>query len=151
MTLDAGHHADRRIGIVTVETGELHLPLPISFDGDAFSARWSPDGNRLVFVSEEPGRKSIFLVPPGGGAPELVVQSDFELTEPVYSPDGRYLAYIENRDGDMKLKIYDFKKTSERTLTLRKGVHSHPVWRPDGSAVLALFEAWNYSFHLSLL
>ncbi len=144
VTLDAGHHADRRIGIVTVETGELHRPLPESFGGDAFGARWSPDGSHLVFVSEEPGRKSIFWVPPQGGVPQLVVTSDFELTEPVYSPDGRYLAYIENRDGDMKLKLHDFEKASERTLTLRNGVHRHPVWRPDGSAVLALFEAWNY-------
>ncbi len=155
LTFRAGRHVERSVGVVSLEDGELDIDididiislLPVDWQGDSFGPRWSPDGARIAFVSDAPGRKAIYVVSFDGGdgdTPELLVDSEFELTEPAWSPDGNYLAYIENRDGNLRLKLHDFEKDRQRTLTLRAGVHSQPVWRPDGTAVLGLFEAYNY-------
>lgn len=144
VTFRAGRHVNRRIGVASSVGGDLVDLLPADWQGDSFDARWSPDGTKLVFVSDEHGRKAIYTVPAERGKPEPVVDSDYELTEPVWSPDGKRIAYLENRDGNLRLKLYELESGKERTLTLRAGVHSQPEWRADGSAVVAMFEAWSY-------
>ena len=144
ITFRAGRHVNRRIAIVPATGGDLIDVLPAEWQGDSFGARWSPDGTKLVFVSDESGRKALYTVPATRGAPERVLDSDYELIEPAWSPDGKKLAYLENRDGNLRLKLYDLENGKDRTLTLRAGVHSQPEWRSDGTAVLAMFEAWNY-------
>src|SRR3990172_6078831 len=145
VSLEGGRHLTRRIGIVAVRSGEVSEPLPDDWGADSFGVRWSHDGKKTVFVSDEPGHKTVYLLSTHGGAPERVLSSPYELTEPEFSPDGRFLAYLENQDGDTKLRTHDFETGRQRTLSLRNGTHTGPVWRPDGKAVLSLFEAWNYS------
>lgn len=145
VTLNGGHHDGRRLGVVDVATREMHPLLPEGFGGDNQQPRWSPNGEQIVFVSDEPGVKSLFTVAADGSAPpKRLLDSPNELTEPAWSPDGRYIAYLQNEDGDVKLHLYDVEKKTSRRLTLRNGVHRQPTWRRDGTAVLALFEAWNY-------
>jgi dipeptidyl aminopeptidase/acylaminoacyl peptidase len=145
VSLGGGRHLTRRIGIVTARSGEISEPLPDDWGADSFGVRWSHDGKKTVFVSDEPGHMTVYLLSTHGGAPERVLSSPYELTEPEFSPDGRFLAYLENQDGDTKLWTHDFETGRQRTLSLRNGTHTRPVWRPDGKAVLSLFEAWNYS------
>jgi len=145
VSLGGGRHLTRRIGIVATRSGEVSEPLPDDWGADSFGVRWSHDGKKTVFVSDEPGHKTVYLLSTHGGAPERVLSSPYELTEPEFSPDGRFLAYLENQDGDTKLRTHDFETGRQRTLSLRNGTHTGPVWRPDGKAVLSLFEAWNYS------
>ena len=146
LSLGGGRHRSRRIGIVNVRSGEISEPLAKDWEADSFGARWAPDGKRIAFVSDKHGQKSVYLLSLlQGGTPERLLTSPHELTEPEFSPDGRYLAYLENQDGDTKLWLHDFETRRQRTLSLRNGTHTHPVWRADGKAVLGLFEAWNYS------
>jgi dipeptidyl aminopeptidase/acylaminoacyl peptidase len=147
LTYRAGRHLNRRIGLVSAAGGDLTDLLPIDWDGDSFAARWSADGTHLVFVSNEHGRKALYTVTAEretGDAPKRLLDSAFELSEPTWSPDGAAIAYLENRDGNVRLKLYAFEGDKERTLTLRAGVHSQPEWRRDGTAVVSMFEAWNY-------
>ncbi len=145
LTLGGGRHRERRIAFVIVANGEVSELVTNESRGDRFQTRWTPDGKGLIFVSDESGRKSLFLASPASEASQEVLRSEYEITQPEFSPDGKLLAYIENREGDAKLWIHDFETGKRRTLSLRNGVHSHPLWRPDGKAVLSLFEAWNYS------
>jgi len=144
VSLGGGRHGARRIGIVTVRSGEVQEPLPSDWKGDSFEARWSSDGKKLAFVSDESGQKAIYLLSLPNGSPELLLASPHDLTGPEFSPDGRFLAYLENQEGDTKLWVHDFETGRQRTLSLRSGTHAQPVWTPDGKAVLSLFEAWNY-------
>jgi len=145
-TYRSGRHVNRRIGIIPIDgsSHEFLDPLPEEWQGDSYGARWSGDGQELIFVSDEGGRKALYRVPAGRGEPTLLIDSPHELTEPALSPDGTKLAYLENRDGNVRLKLHDLETEEDRTLTLRAGVHTHPVWRQDGSTVVALYEAWNY-------
>ena len=143
-TYGAGRHQNRRIGLVSINSGETRKLLPTEWSGDSFSPRWSPDGQHITFVSDSQGRKSIYTIPSQGGQPTKLFRSDFELTAPAWSPDGRHLAYIENRDGNLRLRIFAVESERHRTLTLGAGTHSQPIWRPDSKAILVLSEGPTY-------
>ena len=54
---------------------------------------------------------------------------------PLWSPDGRRLAFLENRDGSVRLKTIGRNGGVARTVSPAWGVASRPVWHPDGRAL----------------
>jgi len=58
------------------------------------SPRWSPDSQRLAFVStRHEGKPQIFVIPVGGGEPRRLTSAADGATAPVWSPDGTRLCY----------------------------------------------------------
>jgi len=57
---------------------------------------WSPDGGRIVFTSERDGHANLYQsAANGGGADELLVQSNFRKVVNDWSADGKFLLYHE--------------------------------------------------------
>lgn len=57
--------------------------------------RWSPDGERIAFVSDRSGKKQIWVIPTAGGeAKQLTYCKNGVWQAPVWSPDGRHLLTI---------------------------------------------------------
>jgi Tol biopolymer transport system component len=75
------------------------------YAGDAVQARFSPNGQRLAFwgVREGSGERDIWTVDVNGGEPILVTEQGPVDWNPVWSPDGRFLYYSSDRDGNMNL------------------------------------------------
>jgi Tol biopolymer transport system component len=65
----------------------------------------SPDGNRIVFMSNASSTWEIYLTdatPPGGQPdpdPDRLTQNNARDGLPTWSPDGRWLAFVSDRDG----------------------------------------------------
>ena len=83
-----------QLGIWLRETG-LGVLSRFTFDGapDAYPV-WSPDGRRLVFVSNRKGTLDLYEKPASGGGTEeplLVTPEDKVPTD--WSLDGRFLLY----------------------------------------------------------
>ena len=55
------------------------------------AASWSPDGKWLVVAAREGSSVRIFKIPAGGGPPVRLVDS--VASNPVWSPDGRFILY----------------------------------------------------------
>jgi len=61
-------------------------------DGDA-SPRWSPDGGTLAFIrTTDDGGPQLYLLPMAGGEARQLTHFAMGVSEPVWSPDGRFLA-----------------------------------------------------------
>jgi serine/threonine protein kinase/Tol biopolymer transport system component len=118
----------------------LQLTYPAGLDA---LPRWSPDGNQIAYVGVRPGLPSrIFLVPSQGGAPQELVHDDQAEIDPVWSSDGKRIAFGRNdvRSGAQTgLAIYtvDFATRQFSPVPGSEGLFS-PRWSPDGHYLAAM-------------
>ncbi|HUQ23678.1 MAG TPA: S9 family peptidase [Gaiellaceae bacterium] len=59
--------------------------------------RWSPDGDRLAFVSkrggDEKARRQLYVMPANGGEPQCLTDLQEDVGEPAWSPDGTRIVF----------------------------------------------------------
>ena len=64
---------------------------------------WTPDGQALLFVSDEAGSNDVMLVASAGGNAERITADDGDELAPSPSPDGSRFAFVSNRTGPTTL------------------------------------------------
>ena len=74
---------------------------------DELSARWSPDGKRILFWSWRTGNPEIFLVKPdGSGLTQLTDNLAWDVF-PSWSPDGKKIAFDSDRMGNFDIWVME--------------------------------------------
>ena len=134
---------------VSVATGEIINLTEGSAARDA-SPDWSPDGQRIAFVSDraeaDQGSQNIWLMDSEGGQLQQLTNSDAAMQEdiePAWSPDSSQIAFIRylaaERAGDPAspsgLWLIDVVTGEETLLVEMAGSLAEvqvPVWSPDG-------------------
>jgi serine/threonine-protein kinase len=106
-------------------------------------APWSitPDGKRLAY-SEMVGATQIWTVPleetngqMNAGKPEQFLKSQFTDYAPVFSPDGKWLAYCSNATGSNEVYVRAYPDTGGRwQISTNGGIW--PEWSPNGHDLL---------------
>ena len=115
--------------------------------GEMIHGAWiSPSGKRAVFEA----RGDVFTVPAEHG-PVLDVTRTSGVAErsPVWSPDGRTLAYWSDRSGEYELVLRpaDGSGSEEQVTTLGRGFRYTPFWSPDSRKLAFVDQAmtiWIY-------
>ena len=107
------------------------------------SVAWSPDGKTLAVVLQETHWDKIWLIPSTGGTPKELTYGAGEDEEPVYSPDGKWIAFESNRDlaEERHLWIVPASGGEAHRLTHLTGFESSPKWSPDSRTVRFLWRS----------
>ena len=96
----------------------------------------SPDGTQLAISdqSQENHESLVYLVPFAGGTPRRITKNS-----PSYwhgwSPDGKTLAFVGNRNGDFDIYTIPVTGGEETRLTTAKGLDDGPEYSPDGKYI----------------
>lgn len=119
------------------------------------SPQVSPDGKRILFVRLDKiskVRQLWVMSIAGGGETQLTQNTDYDIMDPRWSPDGKWIVYASNEGFDSKkLRNYDIwimtAAGSNRTqLTTNGSDDISPCWDYEGKTVYFLSNrggAWN--------
>ncbi|HEX3703384.1 MAG TPA: prolyl oligopeptidase family serine peptidase [Vicinamibacterales bacterium] len=87
---------------------------------------------RVAFVKD----RRIWIAPLDGSKPaELAVFARGECESPVWSPDGRTLAFVSNRDDHSFIALFTDERQPLRYLAPTTSRDSDPVWSADGRTI----------------
>ncbi len=107
------------------------------------SPTFSPNGKQIAFVSNKDGSPKIYLLdipPPGKKLSDMRVtllsKRCRENSAPVWSPDGKKLAYCSRTSGPRQIWIYDFETKTERQLTDGSSDKENPSWASNSLHLL---------------
>jgi TolB protein len=100
------------------------------------SPAWSPDGNRLAYVSFEGRRSQIVIQDIYTGEREIVARYPGLNGAPAWSPDGQRLALTLSKDGNPEIYSYVMANGSLNRLTYNSAIDTEPVWAPDGNSIV---------------
>ena len=85
--------------------GKSHRPL-LSSKKNYYSPRWSPDGKRLAYLSNEEGKPQLYIRWMDTGQTALVTNVTSSPGSITWSPDGKYIAFTMSVDAkETPLKV----------------------------------------------
>ncbi len=94
----------------------------------------SPDGQTLVFTM----LGHLFRLPVEGGTAEQLTFGPYYDTDPVFSPDGRRVAFVSDRDGSAGNVFVLNLGNGQITQVTHEPWAGRPTWTPDGQAIVYL-------------
>ena len=109
----------------------------------------SPDGHWLAYDVSTPdlaANKSfsgVYLIPAAGGTPKAISDVKHQDNGPSWSPDGKSIAYLSNRDGGAhQVYLYDVAAGTSRKVSDLAGGAGSVKWLPDGSGVIVVSDIY---------
>ncbi len=121
-------------------------------EGTWLSVDVSPDGGTILFdlVGD------LYTVPIAGGEAKRITSGMAFDSQPKYSPDGKTIAFLSDRDGAENLWIAGADGSGPKQLSkMKQSEFASPAWTPDGQYVLVsrttspigAHEIWMYNVH----
>lgn len=109
------------------------------------SVSFGPDGHTLLYSSEREGKSEIFeariadgatsFLDPGPINETQLIETEGDALQPAYSPDGRRIAYLDNR---RRIRVFDRRDGKTLTVLPEGSLYSYQdgdmsfAWSPDG-------------------
>jgi serine/threonine-protein kinase len=94
---------------------------------------WSSDGKLLALYSYSlAGDQDIWVLSLEGPRElDLIPSTEFKETFPAFSPDGRWIAYMSNRDGRSQVYVRPYP-AMDRAWQISYDLGEEPIWSPKG-------------------
>ena len=122
--------ADTDIWKIPLENGKPGAPVPlIASTKREWDPRYSPDGKKIAFTSDQGGLPNVWLANADG----------YEMTQVTtlkgngaggarWSPDGKQIAFLSNVDGQWEIFMVDVQGGSPVRITNNPAHDTAPMW-----------------------
>ena len=100
--------------------------------------KFSPDGRSILFVAHEQSTTQLYTMDINGENIKQITSNtgDVQIITPVWSPDGKSIAYAESGpDGKMDIHILEIYSGESKQITNSAEADLLPIWHPDGSKI----------------
>jgi len=98
--------------------------------------RWSPEGDRLAWISDRTGSPRIFVGKLDAGAETAIVTPGISPASLAWSSDGKWIAFTTNQP-HARVFVVQASGGSVRQVSTGDFDHGPPAWMPDGQWILA--------------
>ncbi|MBZ0290369.1 MAG: hypothetical protein K8I30_22275, partial [Anaerolineae bacterium] len=124
--------------ILVVDSSDGAARRLTHYDGLDANPAWSPDGMHIVFSSDRDERwnADLYRMDAGGENVGRILASPGNEFAPVFSPDGRWLAFgTFAAGGNRQLALLNLETNEMRMLLDDRGNDDTPVFSPDGQSI----------------
>jgi len=111
--------------------------LSRSPEGSDIDPVWSPDGKKILFVSDRAGflNQDIYVMDDDGSNQIRLTSDEAKDYDPVWSPDGKKIAFVSERSGKAQIYIMNSDGTGLRCISDGTASDRSPAWSPDGKKI----------------
>lgn len=108
-----------------------------AFDGQR-DLSWSPDGDRLAFFVRRENRRELLIYDPieGDRVARIPITEIAGCASPSYAPDGQWIAFSGNKDGQWDIFRIHVETRQIENLTQDEYYDTNPMWSSDGAKLL---------------
>lgn len=100
------------------------------------SPAWSPEGDRLAYVSFEQRKPVIYVQSLATGKRRVLANFRGSNSSPAWSPDGRRLAVVLTLDGSSQIYLINADGSGVARLTDSANIDTEPNFSPDGQSMI---------------
>ncbi|MEK7433404.1 MAG: DUF5050 domain-containing protein [Cyanobacteriota bacterium] len=120
---------DGEISIYTINIDKSKLSKIVG--NDAWSPTFSPDGSKIAYYSavskNNQFKNQLFLVN-SDGSNKIALTPNFEGYLPIWSPDGKYLAFTSTKDGNPEIYLINIESKNLTRLSKNTGLDWYVSW-----------------------
>lgn len=125
-----------RLGFLDLNTADVQEVPPDGRISQVYTPRWNPDGHRVAYSGfREGGFRDIYVYDRRDGSTERITADRHLDMSPTWSPDGRYLVFVSDRDEVYNIYAYDTQTRRVHQVSNVLGGTFEPAISRDGTRI----------------
>jgi TolB protein len=149
-TLGYSHTSGRYSTIYTLDVEKKDRKVILRDEGIFISPAFSPDGTKMVFVSDMYGTPQIFMKDFSSGEIKRLTYFGSYNTAPCFSPKGDLIVFVSKIEGSFEICTMNQDGSNQRVLT-NGGINDSPNFSPCGRYIIYSSNKGNrYNIYLML-
>jgi TolB protein len=131
-----GEVDDRQFRLVVSDADGANESVIVESPEALLSPAWSPDGNRIAYVSFESDESAVYIQELSTGQRQRVSARRGVNSSPAFSPDGKMLALTLSRDeGNLDIYVLNLANQVLTRITRNLAIDTEATWSGDGEKI----------------